>query len=310
MTDYTWCALERRGLIAFDGADARTFLHSQLTCDVAGLPVDGSTYGAYCTPKGRALASFLLWPSAAGFLLQLPQSLREPVQKRLAMYILRAKVKASDATPAYAQFGVAGPDAAGMVERVLGAVPEAQHQSVRTERGMALALPVGRYLVVVGRDHAATAAETLICAQPPQPEAWWERLDIEAGVASVLPETQEQFVPQMLNLDAVGGVSFTKGCYPGQEIVARMRYLGRVKERMFRARVAASAVPQPGDKLYGTNLGAQAAGMIVNAAPDAAGEHEVLAVVQLSSVAAGPVRLGPDGPPLELDTLPYALPEQ
>ena len=310
MTDNACCALDGRGLIAFDGADARTFLHSQLTCDVAGLSEEHSTYGAYCTPKGRALASFLLWPSAAGFLLQLPQSVREPVQKRLALYILRSKVKASDATPAYAQYGVAGPDAAGRIERVLGTVPRGLHKIARTERGMALALPVGRYLLVVAREHAATAAEALGAALPVQPESWWDRLDIEAGVASVLPETQEQFVPQMLNLDAVGGVSFTKGCYPGQEIVARMRYLGRVKERMFRARVPASAVPHPGDRLYGTDLGAQAAGMIVNAAPAATGEHEVLAVVQLSSVAAGPVRLGPDGPPLVMETLPYALPEK
>lgn len=310
MTDNACCALERRSLIAFDGADARTFLHSQLTCDVAGLAADRSTYGAYCTPKGRALASFLLWPTAAGFLMQVPQGVREAVQKRLSMYILRSKVVASDATPGYAQYGLAGPDAARMVERVLGAVPEGPHRMVRAEQGMALALPVERYLLVLPRERAAAFAAALGEALVYQPESWWDRLDIEAGVASVLPETQEQFVPQMFNLDALGGVSFTKGCYPGQEIVARMHYLGRVKERMFRARVPASAAPQPGDKVYGTDLGAQAAGMIANAAPATAGEHEVLAVVQLSSVAAGPVRLGPDGPPLVIETLPYALPEK
>ena len=133
MMDNAWCALERRSLIAFDGADARTFLHSQLTCEVAGLPEDRSTYGAYCTPKGRALASFLLWPTAAGFLMQVPQGVREAVKKRLSMYILRSKVVASDATPAYAQYGLAGPEAAGIVARMLGAVPEAPHEIVRAE---------------------------------------------------------------------------------------------------------------------------------------------------------------------------------
>jgi hypothetical protein len=291
------------------GADARAFLNGQLTCDVSGLAPDGSTYGAYCTPKGRVLATVLLWSTPAGYLMQVPRALCEPVRKRLSMYILRSKVKASDVSAAHAQYGVAGPDAAALVAQIAGAVPQRPHGVAGGDRAMALRLPAERYLLVVPREHAAAASEALAAASLPEPESWWDGLDIAAGIASVVPETQEQFVPQMLNLDAVGGVSFNKGCYPGQEIVARMHFLGRLKERMVRARVSGPVAPRPGDKVYGVDLGAQAAGMIANVTPARDGGYDVLAVVQLSSVAAGPVRLGAsDGPELTIEKLPYALP--
>lgn len=311
MTAICHTVLTERGLLHFEGDDARSFLQGQLTCDVAGLSNDASTFGAYCTPKGRVLATFLLWQTTTGYLMQLPRALLAAVQKRLSMYILRSKVKVSDASAMHAQLGVAGAAAAALVERAAGAAPDAQHKVSRTEAGYALKLPGDRYLLVIAREREAAAIGMLEAASQPRNESWWDALDIAAGVATVLPETQEQFVPQMLNLDATGGVSFDKGCYPGQEIVARMHYLGRLKERMFRARVAAPAMPRPGDKIYGADLGTQAAGMIANVAPAEDGTFDVLVVARLTSIAAGPVRLAAvDGPELVIEQLPYALPQK
>lgn len=296
MNDYSYCVLSERGLILFEGEDTRAFLHGQLTCDVQALSVGESTYGAYCTPKGRVLATFLLCRAADGFFMQLPHALCEPVRKRLSMYVLRSKVRAHEATADYRQYALAGPAAAAAAERLAS-----QSAAIAT-------LPGARKLAIVARARESAALEILAAATRMN-DAWWDALDLEAGLANVLPATQEQFVPQMLNLDAIGGVSFSKGCYPGQEIVARMHYLGRLKERMVRARIVSSQSPSPGDKVYGADLGTQSAGMIVNVAPRESGAYDVLAVVHLSSVAAGPLRLGAvDGTALELQDLPYAVP--
>ncbi|MBI2289829.1 MAG: folate-binding protein YgfZ, partial [Betaproteobacteria bacterium] len=136
--------------------------------------------------------------------------------------------------------------------------------------------------------------------------AVWDWLDIRAGIPFITPATQDQFVPQMANLDAIGGVSFNKGCYPGQEIVARMHYLGRLKQRMYLASVAADEAPQPGDKLYSADTGEQSCGMIVNAAAAPDGGFDMLAVMQIESAQRGEVHWkSPDGPRLKFSDLPY-----
>jgi tRNA-modifying protein YgfZ len=303
-----YASLER-GLIAFTGPDAQTFLHNLLSCDVAGLPADHSTYGSFCTPKGRMLAIFLLWRTQDGFLMVLPATLCEPIRKRLAMYILRLKVKAVDATGQYAVFGIGGKESAAFVDKLAGRPLTTLHDVAYTPHGMVLRLPGDRYEIITSREQAESMRLTLAANAQAATEEWWNALAIRAGIPCVLSPTQEQFVPQAMNLDAIGGVSFTKGCYPGQEIVARMHYLGRLKERMYIAHIANDEAPRPGDKIFGVDVGNQAAGMIVNAAPATSGGHDVLAVTRLSSVAAGPVRWkSADGPPLEILPLPYLLP--
>ena len=115
--------LDHTGLIAFAGEDVQSFLQGQLSCDVGALTSDNSTYGSYCTPKGRALATFLLWRAGPDFFMQLPAALRESIQKRLSMFVLRARVKAADASDAYARFGLAGSEAADLIKTVFAAVP-------------------------------------------------------------------------------------------------------------------------------------------------------------------------------------------
>ena len=136
----------------------------------------------------------------------------------------------------------------------------------------------------------------------------WDWLDIRAGIPVVGPATQEAFVPQMANLDLIGGVSFTKGCYPGQEIVARMHYRGTLKQRMYLANVGGTQLPQPGDKLFSPEFGEQACGTIVNGAPSPEGGQDVLAVIQIASAEKGAVHWkSPNGPALKFMQLPYPL---
>lgn len=300
--------LDDLSLLRFAGEDARAFLHGQLTCDVANLAADASVPGAYCTPKGRALATFRLWSQDGACLLQLPTALAAPILKRLSMYILRAKVKAADASAEFTQHGLAGDGCAGFLQEWLGVAPSRAGHVVSGDRGLAIGLPGDRALLVTPTAHMDDLAARLAATTAGTREDW-QGHDIAAGLATVLPPTQEQFVPQMLNLDAIGGVSFNKGCYPGQEIVARMHYLGRLKERLYRLRAPAGAQAGPGDKLYGVDLGEQAAGMVTNAARRADGTLDLLAVVHASSVSAGPLMLhGREGPTLTVETLPYSLP--
>jgi len=299
-------SLDQFGLIAFAGEDAQAFLHAQLTSDVSSLAANSSQYSGYCTPKGRLLASLLLWRTEEGFYLQLPSPLREPIQKQVSKYILRSKVKARDASGEFVGLGVAGESAEAGLKQLFGNVPRAPHDVARHDDITIIRLPVGRFEIVAPHEKAAAVRDALAAdAQAAGPE-YWDWLDIRAGIPVITPATQEEFVPQMVNLDLIGGVSFTKGCYPGQEIVARMHYRGRLKQRMYLAHIASDAAPQPGDKLYSADLGEQSSGMIVNAAPAPESGYDALAAIQMSSVEAGGVRWKAlDGPALEFLPLPY-----
>ncbi len=308
MNSTCFSTLRGSGLINFSGDDAQAFLNAQLTSDVNALTLTSSQYSGYCTPKGRLLASFLLWRSGQGYFLQLPAALREPIQKRLSMYILRSKVKARDASAEFSCFGVSGTDAPTTLQALFGDIPRAEHEVMHRDGVMILRLPVDRFEVVAPSEKAAEIRESLAAqAEAAGPESW-DWLDIRAGIPAILPLTQEEFVPQMVNFDAIGAVSFRKGCYPGQEIVARMHFLGRLKQRMVLAHIGGDAAPQPGDRLYSADLGDQACGTIVNVADAPAGGFDVLAVAQLSSIAAGSLHWqSQQGPALELLPLPYPL---
>lgn len=296
MADVTISLLSQWSLLRFSGPDAQSFLHGQLTCDVVALNSGASTYGGYCTPKGRLLATFLLWADVASYTMLLPAALAEPIRKRLAMYVLRAKLTVENLTPAQACIGVAGPDAGPQIAARGGTLPEHLHDVLVRDGVTVIHLPAQRYLLVMPRERA----------QAPDDAVLWTALDIAAGIPFIVSATQEEFVPQMVNLDLIGGLSYTKGCYPGQEIVARTHYLGRLKQRMYHARVGAAAAA--GDKLYCAALGDQASGMIVSGAPAADGRHDVLAVLQTANAGSAQYHLSSlQGPPLELAALPYAV---
>ena len=243
--------LTRYGLLSVTGAEARAFLHAQLTNDIENLAPDRWVLAGWCSAKGRLLASFLVIPSPTGFMLQLARDLAAPVAKRLSMFVLRAKVKITDESDAWAQHGVWDADLPG---------PDvAWHGNIATVR-------VGprRFLQL-----APTAA---LGEEPNGDEVQWTLQEIRAGRPLITQATQDQFVPQMVNFETIGGVDFRKGCYPGQEIVARAQYRGQVKRRMVHAKAPAGVALAPGQEFNG--------GTVVDVAPTEGGA-EVLAVVPI-----------------------------
>ncbi|MEP7182443.1 MAG: folate-binding protein [Betaproteobacteria bacterium] len=302
------CELAPLAVLAVSGADAADFLHGQLSSDVRGLPAGRCQYTSFNSPKGRVLANFVLWRHGDGFRALLPADLAEPVRKRLAMYVLRSKVVLADASADTVRFGIGGPGAATAVAAACGEAPDAFGVKALPGGATMLGLPGPRFVVVAPAAAAGSMRDALRRHAAPAPFDVWQWLTIRAGVPVVTTATQDQFVAQAANWDLLGGVNFQKGCYTGQEIIARMQYLGRLKERthLFHVDGAPAAA---GDRLYSAAFGDQACGTVVNAAPAPAGGTDLLAVVQLAATAAGDVRLGaPDGPPLVALPLPYAIP--
>ena len=294
------CPLPDWAALTVAGPDATAFLHGQFTNDVAGMAVGAVQYNGYCSPKGRMLASFPLARTAdAGYLLAAPADIAPALVRRLRMFVLRSKVVVTPLEDTHVCIGGAGAGSAGS-------------PAVRVEAGASvLDLPDGRTLTVCPAATAPACWEEATRAATPAGSAAWDWLAIRAGVAVITAATQDRFVPQMLNFELIGGVSFQKGCYPGQEIVARMQYLGRLKERLYRAHVAAAeAIVAPGTSRYGAQFGDQACGTIVNAAPAPGGGHDVLAVIQVASAQHDRIRLAQaaDAPVLALLPLPYAVP--
>ncbi len=305
------CDLSHLGLIRARGDEAATFLQGQLTNDTRQIAPGRAQLSAWCSPKGRMMASFLVFQYGEDLYLQLAADRLEPVLKRLRLFVLRSRVELTDASDELARIGIAGDCAPAILgDPVPGEAFAAQR---RGELGI-IRLPGDRpRFEVVGPAAAVRQlweeAETQ--ATPAVP-AFWSLLDIRAGVPTVFDQTADAFVPQMTNLQLMDGVSFTKGCYTGQEVVARMQYLGKLKRRMYYAHIEAPQPPPPGTELYATGSeSGQGTGKIVAAQPSPEGGVEALAVIEIASAEGGEVRLGgPDGPPLRFRALPYALPTE
>lgn len=301
------------GLIEVSGSDAASFLHGQVSSDVRALEPGRARYSSYNSPKGRMLANMIVLrlPAAFGddgFLLLLAADLAETIRRRLAMFVLRAKVTVRDATGDYAICGIAGPGRADAARAALGVVP-GPFEAQPIERGaLVLALPDGRLLAVCPRAQAPLLQADILRHAKLADLQTWRRHDIEAGIPWIGAATSDLFVPQTANWEVLGGVDFQKGCYPGQEIVARTQYLGRLKERLFAFRAAVPDVA-PASKLHSPAFGEQACGTVVSAVPDPDGGCLLLAVVQVAAVESADIRLGDEpGTPLALRPLPYALP--
>lgn len=300
--------LSQLGLVAFRGEETVSFLQGQLTNDVRQLHANTAQWNAYCSPKGRLLGNFLMWRQDKDIVLQMSGDIRESVQKKLTMFIMRSKTKARDASDENIRLVLAGPQALHAVQVALGATPEAPMQVVSTESGYVIRVGEDKYVLSLLPDAAERAWKALTQSATPVGAPVWDGLRLNAGIPMITAATQDEFVPQMVNLEIIGGVSFQKGCYTGQEIVARSQYLGKIKRRMFLAHTENEA--KPGDSLYSADIEGQAVGMVVNAAPAAEGGVDLLAVMQVERAKSSTMHLhAPDGPALTLKPLPYPLPE-
>jgi len=310
-----------QGVIRATGEDAATFLHNLVSNDIKGITDDVARFAGLCTPKGRLLALFLVWREGQDFLLMLPRDILPGILKRLSMYVLRSKVKLTDVTAERVLLGLslplgASPSALPLPFPLLSSATPDQPRFgvVPSDGGQLIRLDPTRWLLVATPEIARERWPMLIDQARLVGLAAWQWLEIAAGQPRVVAATQEAFVPQMLNMElpAVAGVSFTKGCYPGQEIVARTQYLGKIKRRSFRARFAATtataAIALPGSHVFAPETGDQHCGVLVSVAASPAGGYETLVCVQSAAVEAGEVRLGaPNGEALEFLSLPYEL---
>jgi len=302
--------LSHHGLLAFSGEDAQSFLQNQLTCDVRQVNEHQAQYGSYCTPKGRVLANFVLWQNDTDWLMQLPLSLCSTMQKRLSMFILRSKVKINDYSNQRIHIGVAGNQASQCIAEYMQVeiADAAKLQIVQTPQTTILIHATNRIELITSLENAKVLWETLSQHAEPSGAVTWEWLGIQSGIPVITPPTQEEFLPQMINLDLIGGVSFKKGCYPGQEIVARTQYLGKLKRRMYRIHIATDEVVSPGDDFFDADIEDQSCGKIVNVAPSPIGGYDALAVIQNSSIEAGKIYWKKtQNFVVEIEKLPYML---
>ena len=306
--DLVLADLSHFGLIAFSGEDTLAFLQGQITNDLRGQGLDQAVFAGYCNAKGRLQANFLVLRQADDYLLLLPDGLRETLQKRLSMFVLRSKTRARDASAEWVRLGLSGPGARALLTRTWGSAPAAGLGVLQHGDGLAIGLAEERFDLLVRPEAAPALWRALGAEARPIGHTAWDALLVDAGIPTLLPATFEAFTPQMVNMEILHGVSFNKGCYPGQEVVARTQYLGKVKRRMFLAHVDATAAP--GIHLFSSAVPDQDCGSIVNVAPTADGGHDCLAVVRLDAWESGDIRLGDrQGPLLVARPQPYALPE-
>lgn len=302
------CDLSQFGVLKVTGEEAQTFLHNLLSSDVREVTGQRAQFSSLNSPKGRMLATFLIWQEGADYYLQLPRSLCAPICKKLSMYVLRTKARVEDASDRIVCLGLSGEGAAALLQKHFGSLPQNNMDTVQSNDASIVRVGAQRFQINTAPQHAPAIWQSLSASAQPVGSICWDWLNIHAGIPVVTPATQEQFVPQMANLELIGGVSFKKGCYPGQEIVARMQYLGKLKRRMYLAHIEGDAIPQPGDELFSADMEGQASGMVVNASPAPGGGHDLLAVMQISSRETQTVHLrSSGGAVLDFLSLPYTI---
>lgn len=292
-------ALPHLGVIRVRGEDAASFLHGQLTQDFALLGSGEARLAAFCNAKGRMQASFIGFKTAADeVLLVCSRDLLPPTLKRLSMFVLRAKAKLSDASAEFSLQGLAG-------EPLQALQPGPQTPWRVAPAG-------GGHLVqLYPADGQARAlwvgpADAAPPSGPAMDPALWQWSEVRSGVATITTPIVEAFVPQMLNYESVGGVNFKKGCYPGQEVVARSQFRGTLKRRAFLAQ--ADAELKAGEEVFQGADPDQPAGIVAQAAPAPGGGWEAIVSLQLAAAEAGDLHAGSaGGPQLRLLQLPYLL---
>jgi folate-binding protein YgfZ len=288
--------LTHLGLLEATGEEAKVFLHAQFTADINHLADGQAQHAGWCSAKGRMQASFIVWRDGERYLLALAADLQEATQKRLQMFVLRAKVKLAAVTDSSILLGLSGPQAEEALADAGLPCPAGAMSTSNADGTTVIRLDTVRFMIVAPESATAVLWQKLSGKARPAGLPAWRWLDIQSAFPLVTLATKEEFVPQMADFEKIGGVSFHKGCYPGQEIVARTQYLGKVKRHLHR--LSSAQALKPGEVLYSPDNPDQSCGMVMTVAPSPAGGYEALAVVQ--SNFAGNIRLGSlEGPSVQ-----------
>lgn len=290
------CPLDHLGLIRVSGPDARDFLQGQFSNDITQVSPAQTQLSSYSNPKGRILAVLRIFEYGDALYLQLPRKLVADTLARLRMYVLHAKVQLADASGELPGLGVSGDTAPNWLQSAGLPVSAAVDSAVAFAHGSVFRVPGATLRFVI---HATQAVLNDCLAMPHQhgDSLAWRLQEIRAGLPAVYPETRELFIAQMLNLDTLGAINFKKGCYTGQEIIARLHYRGKTKQRLHRVHLATSTPPAPGTPLFlaqPVTDNPQSIGHLVDALPDAEGCLG-LAVLQESSLTEPLAAGSPEG---------------
>jgi folate-binding protein YgfZ len=308
------CHLSELGLMRFSGEDAASFLHGQLTNEMLKFPSNQARLAAYCNPKGRILGSFLCWKNGDDIVLECAKDLQAGLQKRLQMFIMRAKVIVKDETPNVICLGLGGQQAQAVLSQFFPQISELDtpYSSQENQYGRLIRVHDGysaaRYQWIIPQEVANDLVNDTLNGLTWCDSAIYQRAEILAGIAHIAAATYEKFVPQMINFEVVGAVNFKKGCYPGQEIVARSQYLGKLKRRMAIAKIANAQV-SAGMEIFSKEDPSQPCGMVVNSQVDFDGQHSLsLLEIKIADQQEGQVHLSEQAENVfEFLPLPYAI---
>ncbi len=310
--DTCLCELSPLGLIGADGEDAQNFLHGQFTNDLNQVTPSVSQLSSYCNPKGRMLSIFRIYRDDDGYHLVLPRGVIEATINKLNMFKLMAKVEIDDESDQRVIFGVAGPAAESICGDSGVSIPAKINGCAHGEGVTLIRLFTGehtRILLIAKIDPGISLWKRLSAKLPVVTSGLWDLYDIHDGIPQITAATSEAFTPQMTNLELIEGVSFSKGCYPGQEVVARTHYLGKPNRRMYRIDVAGEDAPKPGTNIFSPKEAGQPVGKIVIAQQTPAGHSSALAVLRTATANdEEDLHLGDvTGPKISIQPLPYSL---
>ena len=298
--------LSHLGLLQLSGDDHLDFIQKQVTNDINLLDGNNAQFTGYCSPKGRLLALFTAFKHYDHLHLQLNGALTEAILKRLKMYIMRSKVIIEDMSDSILRVGVAGEQSAEILIKIFEKIPTEPYQLVSLEKGAVLRLSgeTPRFIVYSNAENMPDIWQALGQTHTYANKNFWELLEIKAGIPDITPATQDAFVPQMINLDALNAINYKKGCYTGQEIIARTHYLGKVKRRTVLAEISAESSPQLADDVFAAT-GGEAIGKVVRVAELAPNTYQLLVEARLESLDAGAIIW--QGKTLMVKQLPYTV---
>lgn len=304
------CDLSKLGLIRASGDEAQSFLHGQFTNDLSNVSSSLSQLSSYCNPKGRMLSIFRIFKRDANYLLTLPRDVLETTLNKLTLFKLMAKVDLVDDSDQLVIFGVAGPDTGSILTSLNITIPQEDNHCIHNNEITIIRVPSEnlRMLFITNANLAISFWKQISEKTPVANSNLWDLHDIHRGIPQVTASTSEVFIPQMTNLELIDGVSFSKGCYPGQEVVARTHYLGKPNRRMYRASITGDNVPESGTNVYTPEDASQPVGKIVIAQKTSDENCTALIVLRTEKENDEALCLGSvTGPKVSVQSLPYSL---
>lgn len=279
--------LSHHGLIKVHGDDAESFLQNQFTNDIRNVSETRHQTTAWCSPKGRIIATFTIFKQADSFYLSLSSDLTDHVIKKLQMYVMMSKVTLENASESIVHFGLAGQSSEELLNKAINSkdnikAPTAPPRTATYQTLSILRMPgkAPRFEIFGNIDDAKSLWESCAKGATQTNSDYWNYLNIVSGIPQISKASSETWIPQMVNFIAVDGVDFQKGCYPGQEVVARLNYLGKTKRRLYRVQINTNQLPAINDAIQSESD--NQAGKILNAAINPDGVVEALAVLKIA----------------------------